>query len=104
MYDYGRSGNPSRNVLETCLAGIEQANYALVFASGLGAITTISGLLEVNDHIICCDDVYGGTGRLFRNVFTQSGIGISFIDATDTRNVKNKITEKTKVIHCNLLA
>ncbi|KPJ04315.1 Cystathionine gamma-lyase [Papilio xuthus] len=65
-FEYGRSGNPTRNTLEECLAALDKGKHALTFASGLGATTTIASLLSCGDHIVSCDDVYGGTNRLFR--------------------------------------
>jgi cystathionine beta-lyase/cystathionine gamma-synthase len=67
-YEYGRSGNPSRSVLEACLASLDDAKYALCFASGLGAITALVHLLNAGDHMISVDDVYGGTYRYFKKV------------------------------------
>lgn len=82
-YEYGRSGNPTRNSLEACLAPLEKAKYALTFASGLGALTTLSYLLKTGDHIVTVDDVYGGTNRFFRNCANRMGIETSFVDMTD---------------------
>lgn len=65
-FEYGRSGNPTRNALEECLAALDGGKHALTFASGLGATTTLVSLLASGDHIISSDDVYGGTNRLFR--------------------------------------
>ena len=68
LYEYSRCGNPTRQCLEECLASLEKAKYALTFASGLGATTTLMFMLKSGDHIVSIDDVYGGTGRLFRFV------------------------------------
>ena len=68
LYEYSRCGNPTRQCLEECLASLEKAKYALTFASGLGATTTLMFILKSGDHIVSIDDVYGGTGRLFRSV------------------------------------
>ena len=67
-YEYGRSGNPSRDCLEKCLAALDGAEYALAFSSGLAATSTITHLLKSGDHIVCMDDLYGGTNRYFRKV------------------------------------
>lgn len=66
LYEYSRCGNPTRQCLEECLASVEKAKYALTFSSGLGATTTLMFMLKSGDHIVSIDDVYGGTGRLFR--------------------------------------
>ncbi|XP_053622636.1 cystathionine gamma-lyase [Plodia interpunctella] len=97
-FEYGRSGNPSRNTLEECLAALEDAKYALTFSSGLGSTTTILGLLNAGDHIVSSDDVYGGTNRLFRAVATKHGIDVSFTDFTDLKKVSNSIKENTKLV------
>jgi cystathionine gamma-lyase len=67
-YVYGRSGNPSREVLEACLASLDGAKYGMCFASGLGATTAVIHLLNAGDHMISVDDVYGGTYRYFSKV------------------------------------
>lgn len=71
-FEYSRSGNPTRAVLETALAKLDNAEYGLCFASGLGANTSITHLLKSGDHILCCDDVYGGTNRYFSKVCSKS--------------------------------
>src|SRR5258705_10939772 len=68
-YEYSRSGNPTRFALEKNLATLENGEYGFAYASGLAAITNILMLLKSGDHIISIDDVYGGTRRLFSNVF-----------------------------------
>jgi cystathionine beta-lyase/cystathionine gamma-synthase len=67
-YEYSRSGNPTRDAFEKNVAALEGADYGLAFASGLGATTIIMNSLKKGDHVISVDDVYGGTGRLFRTV------------------------------------
>ncbi|KOB76602.1 Cystathionine gamma-lyase [Operophtera brumata] len=92
-FEYGRSGNPTRNTLEECLAALDNGKYGLTFASGLGATTTIVSLLSNGDHIVSSDDLYGGTNRLLR-----MGIQTTFTDFTDAENVKNAIQDNTKMI------
>lgn len=96
-FEYGRSGNPTRDVLERCLASLDNGKYGLAFSSGLGAQTIISQLLSAGDHIICGDDVYGGTGRQFRKVTARQGITIDFVDFLNLDNVKNAIKPNTRV-------
>lgn len=97
LYEYGRSGNPTRNVLETCLAALDNGKYGLTFSSGLGATTIIAQLLSAGDHLISCDDVYGGTNRLFSRVTSRQGITVDFVDATNLDNVKKAIKPNTRV-------
>nr|CAD7454143.1 unnamed protein product [Timema tahoe] len=98
QYEYGRSGNPSRSVLEKCLASLDGAKHALTFSSGLGATTAVVQLLNAGDHIICVDDVYGGTNRLFSTIAARMNIETTFVDATIVDNVKNALRANTKLI------
>ncbi|XP_025835965.1 cystathionine gamma-lyase-like [Agrilus planipennis] len=98
IYEYGRSGNPSRNTLEECLAAVEGAKYAMCFASGLGATSTLFGLFNSGDHIICGDDLYGGISRLFRIVGKPLGLEITFVNATNLEEVEKDVKPNTKMI------
>ncbi|XP_026320021.1 cystathionine gamma-lyase-like [Hyposmocoma kahamanoa] len=97
-FEYGRSGNPTRNTLEECLAALDGGKYGFTFASGLGTTTTLISLLSNGDHIISSDDVYGGTNRLFRNVATRMGIEVSFTDFTNLEKFKKEFKKNTKMI------
>lgn len=98
-YDYARSGNPTRTALETALAALEGGRHGLAFASGLGAETTaILALLKSGDHVVCGDDVYGGTYRLFKRVFEDKGISTSFVDTTDTAQVAAALRDNTRMV------
>jgi len=98
-WDYSRAGNPTRDALEAGLAEIEGAKYGLSFSSGLAAEQAIMQVLLLpGDEVLVCDDVYGGTGRLFRNYFEKFGIKFHFIDMSDPAEVSSKVTSKTKVI------
>ncbi|XP_075974640.1 cystathionine gamma-lyase-like isoform X2 [Anticarsia gemmatalis] len=97
-FEYGRSGNPTRNTLEECLAALEDGKHGFAFASGLGAATTIYSLLSAGDHVVCCDDVYGGINRLFRNVVQRMGIEISFADFTNLEKVEKVFQANTKMV------
>ncbi len=98
-YDYSRSGNPTRTALEGCLADLEGGEHGLCFASGLGALTTLSmALFKPGDHIICGDDVYGGTYRFFDKVFRPFGVEIDFIELADLQTVRQAIKPNTKAI------
>jgi cystathionine beta-lyase/cystathionine gamma-synthase len=98
-YDYARSGNPTRTALETALAALEGGSYGLAFASGLAAETTVLlALLKSGDHVVCGDDVYGGTYRLLVRVFADKGIHAEFVDSSDTANIANAIRPETRLI------
>jgi cystathionine gamma-lyase len=98
-YEYVRSLNPTRKALETKLAALENANYGLAFSSGLAAETTLlTALLKSGDHIVAFDDLYGGTKRLFNNIFNNYNIGVTFVDATEASLIENAILPQTKLI------
>ena len=97
-FEYGRSGNPTRDALEECLAPLEKAKYALTFASGLGALTTLSYLLKTGDHIVTVDDVYGGTNRFFRNCAQRMGIESTFVNMMDLKETEAAFKANTKMV------
>ena len=97
-FEYSRSGNPTRNVLEDCLAALDNGKYALTFASGMGAVTAIISTLKTGDGIITGDDVYGGTNRLFRNMAVNMGIEVIFVDMTDLKKLENAIKPNVRLV------
>lgn len=97
-YEYGRSDNPTRNVLETCLAALDGGKHGMCYSSGLGATTIIVSLLSNGDHIVCGDDLYGGTNRLFRQVVTRLGIDVTFVDFSNMDNFEVAIKPNTKMV------
>ena len=96
-FDYTRSSNPTRQVLEENLAAIESGQYAISFASGMSAVDACFKLFTAGDHIVCGDDVYGGVTRLLDNVIVQQGLSVSYVDTTNVEAVKAAITPKTKI-------
>ena len=97
-YEYSRSANPTRTALENALASIENGNYGLAFASGLSAIDAVIKLLAPGDEVISTNDLYGGSYRLFRQVFEKFGITFHFIGMQDVDSIAEKITNTTKLI------
>jgi len=97
-YEYSRSGNPTRRALEGCMAALEGGAHGLAFASGSGATATLLHVLQPGDHIVCGDDVYGGTFRLFDKVMRPFGVEASFVDMTDVKNVEKALQPQTKMI------
>lgn len=95
-YDYTRSGNPTRRALEENLAALEGGVDCRATCTGMSAITTCMHLFEPGDHIIAGHDIYGGTYRLFHDVFSRFGIEFSFVDMGDPQNVTAAVTDKTK--------
>jgi cystathionine gamma-lyase len=99
-YDYSRSDNPTRTVLQTQLAMLEKANHALVYASGLAAIDSVLNLLQAGDHVLAGDDLYGGTYRLFSKVGVNRGITFDFVPLNDPEKIAAAIKPNTKLLWC----
>jgi O-succinylhomoserine (thiol)-lyase len=97
-YDYTRSGNPTRAALEENIADLEGGIGARATATGMAAITAVMFLLEPGDHVITGNDIYGGTYRLFKDVFAKRGISFSFIDMMDLEKIKKSVRPTTKMI------
>jgi cystathionine gamma-lyase len=97
-YEYSRTGNPTRTALEQCLAALEQGRRGLAFASGCAATSTVMHLLTAGDHVLCGDDVYGGTFRLFNAVWRKAGLDFTFADLTDPDAILRHATDKTRLV------
>lgn len=97
-FEYSRTQNPTRFALEECLAALEKAKHCAAFSSGMGACTTLMHVLPQDSHVVCCDDVYGGTYRLFARVISERSYSFSFVDLTEPKNFENSIMKKTKMI------
>ncbi|EOR24893.1 cystathionine gamma-synthase [Clostridium sartagoforme AAU1] len=97
-YDYSRTSNPTREEVEKTLNLLEGGLGALAFSTGVAAITACIHLFKPGDHIIISEDLYGGTFRLFNDIYSIYGIKSSFIDTSDINKVKNEILENTKCI------
>jgi cystathionine beta-lyase/cystathionine gamma-synthase len=97
-FDYTRTNNPTRKILEEIAAELEEGQLGLAFASGLAAIDAVVKLLKNGDEILAVDDIYGGAFRLFTTVYNRFGITVKFVDTTNSVNIENEISEKTKMI------
>lgn len=97
-FDYARSNNPTRKVLEDVVAKLEGGDGAFAFGTGLAAIDAVLKLLATDDEIIAVDDIYGGAYRLFTHVYEKLGVQIRYVDTTNVANVANAISTKTKLI------
>lgn len=97
-FEYSRTGNPTRAALEACLADLEEADFGFCFGSGLAAATTVMHLFEQGDHILCGDDLYGGTFRLFDQIWTKHGMEFSFVDLSDPEAVRRNWKPGTKAV------
>lgn len=97
-YEYSRTSNPTRKAFEDCLASLESGRFGFAFASGCAATTTVLHMLKSGDHVVACDDMYGGTFRLFQRVMTEFGIEFSFVDLRSPENFKSAIKPNTKLL------
>jgi cystathionine beta-lyase/cystathionine gamma-synthase len=98
-YEYSRVSNPTRARLETNLAALEGAVAARVFGSGMAAIHAIVSMLKSGDHVVCGNDLYGGTPRLFNNVMSGFGLEFSYVDTSDAANVESAIRKNTRMVY-----
>ncbi|MEZ4265821.1 MAG: cystathionine gamma-synthase [Myxococcota bacterium] len=97
-YEYSRTGNPTRTALQDCVAALEGGAHGLAFASGCAAASTLIHSFEAGTHIICGDDVYGGTFRLFQNVWTRHGLSVDFVDLDDPDAVLRAKRPETRMV------
>ena len=97
-FAYARSQNPTREALEEAIAELEGGNYGLSFSSGVAATDAVIKLLSAGDEVVCGNDMYGGTYRLFTKIFQRMGIVFHLVNTTDPENVAHAITPKTKLI------
>jgi cystathionine gamma-lyase/cystathionine beta-lyase/cystathionine gamma-lyase/homocysteine desulfhydrase len=98
-YEYSRVSNPTRTRLEENLASLEGGVAAPVFASGMAAINAVVCLLRSGDHVVCGNDLYGGTPRLFNQVMTGFGMEFSYVDTSDAENVERAIRKNTRMVY-----
>lgn len=97
-FDYARSNNPTRKVLEDLIATLENGSNGYAFASGLAAIDAVIKLLNSGDEIIAVDDIYGGAYRLFTHIYQKFGIHVKYVDSTQAENIAQAITPRTRFI------
>ncbi len=97
-FDYTRSSNPTRKMLEEQVAALEGVKYASAFASGMSAVDTITCMFESGDHIVSSDDVYGGVSRLFNKILSKFGLRFTYVDTSDAEAVVAAIRPETKMV------
>ena len=98
-YEYSRVSNPTRTRLEQNLAALEGGVAARVFASGMAAINAIVSMLKSGDHVVCGNDLYGGTPRLFNQVMSGFGLEFTYVDTSDEKNVERAIRKNTRMVY-----
>lgn len=99
-YEYGRTQNPTREALERNVASLEGATHGFAFGSGLAALDAVLKLLKTGDHIVCGENVYGGSHRLMERIYSGFGIRISFVDMRDVSHIERALTPSTRLIYC----
>jgi cystathionine gamma-lyase len=97
-FEYTRTHNPTRYALQDCIAALEGGKYGAAFASGLAALSTLMLTLKKGDHIVCSDDVYGGTFRAFDKVFRNMGLEFTYCDLTNLAETEKAFTPATKML------
>jgi cystathionine beta-lyase/cystathionine gamma-synthase len=97
-YDYSRAGNPTRSALEKCLAALEGGRHGIAFGSGCAATTAVLLTLRAGDHVLMCDDVYGGTFRILDKVLAQFGLEATYLDMTDPTKVEEAMRPTTRLV------
>lgn len=98
-YEYARVTNPTRDALEESLAALEGGLSAHVFGSGMAAIAALCTMMKAGDHVICSENIYGGTARLFDKVLVNYGLTFTYVDASDPAKIEAAITPATKLVH-----
>ncbi|MCM2323680.1 MAG: cystathionine gamma-synthase [Oligoflexia bacterium] len=97
-YEYSRTDNPTRTAYQACVAALENARHALAFSSGLATTDAILHTLKPGDHVVSCDDVYGGTFRIFDKVYRKLGIEFTFVDLSDLAKAEAAFRPNTKLL------
>jgi cystathionine beta-lyase/cystathionine gamma-synthase len=98
-HEYARLTNPTRDALEESLCSLEAGTSAHCFASGMAAITALCTMMKSGDHVVCSDNVYGGTSRLFDKVLVNYGLSFTYVDSSDAEAVRAAIRPETKLVH-----
>ena len=97
-FDYTRSSNPTRQVMEEILAVLDGGRFGIAFASGMSAVDSCMRLLKAGDHVICSDDVYGGVSRHFNQILVNYDLHFTYVDSSNSANIENAIQSNTKLI------
>jgi len=99
-YEYARTQNPTREALERNVAALEGGTHGFAFGSGLAALDTVLKLLRSGDHVVCGENVYGGTHRLMERIYAELGLRFSFVDMREVGNVDRALTPSTRLVYC----
>jgi cystathionine beta-lyase/cystathionine gamma-synthase len=99
-YEYARTENPTRQVLERNVASLEGGTHGFAFASGMAALDTILKLLASGDHVVCAENMYGGSYRLMERVYRGFGLDFTYVDMREIEKIERAITPKTRLLYC----
>jgi cystathionine gamma-lyase len=97
-YEYARGKNPTREALERNVAALEGARHGFAFSSGMGCLDSLMKLFRASDHIVCGENVYGGTFRLFDSILQHMGLSFAFVDTRDTQRIADACTKATRAV------
>jgi len=98
-FEYARTRNPTREALERNVAALEGGRHGFAFGSGLAALDAVMKLLSAGDHVVCGENVYGGTHRQMTHVWARMGMTFTFVDAGDTGRIAAAVTPQTKLLY-----
>ena len=98
-YEYARTRNPTREALERNVAALEGARHGFAFGSGLAALDTLLKLLSEGDHVVCGENVYGGTHRQMTHVWARLGLRFTFVDPSDPQRIADAVRPETKLVY-----
>lgn len=99
-YEYARTDNPTRQALERNVAALEGATHGFAYGSGLAALDVLLKVLKSGDHVVCGENLYGGSHRLMERIYTRFGLRFSFVDSRDIRNIEAALRPETRMIYC----
>ncbi len=99
-YEYARTQNPTREALERNVASLEGGTHGFAFGSGLAALDAVLKLLQAGDHVVCGDNVYGGTQRLMERIYASLGLRFSFVDMREVERIEGALTPATRMVYC----
>src|SRR5437868_9959610 len=98
-YEYARGKNPTREALERNVAALEGGRHGFAFSSGMGCLDSLMKLCRAGDHVVCGENVYGGTFRLFDKLLRHQGIEFEYVDTRDPQRIADAVTPRTRMVH-----
>lgn len=99
-YEYARTANPTRQALERNVAALEGGRHGFAFGSGLAALDAVLKLLKAGDHVVCGENLYGGSHRLMERVYTRFGLEFTYVDSRDMKNLERALRPQTRMVYC----